>query len=284
MPSLIPIDPVELETLTDKYSDREIAKILNTSHGTICRSRKRFGISTHRQKTGLTNHRVKQDGEPLGRWDYQPSSRFKMDYFKEINSPEKAYWLGYLYADGWVSYRSGKPKEIGLACHPEDAYHLHKFREAIAYWGTIVTRTNKSSLGKNPTRLSTFRVTQQLFALYTVKAGVVQRKSNCLALTPACLTFPSHFVRGYFDGDGSLSNETFVFICNTAPWLSELMELIRVETGCVLKSLTFTSPTTGKQVVRLVGQRAHKEVIQWMYRDSTIHLDRKYEGFSRYWE
>jgi hypothetical protein len=284
MPSLIVIDPEELSRLTEQYSDRQIAEILGTSHGTIVRARKRFGISTHRQKTGVTNHRQKKEGEPLGRWEYTPELPFEMDYFRTIDRPSKAYWLGYLYADGWVSYRAGKPKEIGLACHPEDTYHLHKFREDIHYWGAIVTRTNKSSLGRTPTRLSTVRVTQQAFAQYAVEAGVIQRKSSCLSLTPSCLAFPSHFVRGYFDGDGSLSKETFIFICNTEGWLDELSSLIRSETGCELKVKVARSPTTGKQVFRLVGQRAHLDAISWMYQNSAISLDRKYEEFSRYWK
>lgn len=285
MPSLIPIDPEELNQLTDSYSDREIAKILGTSHGTIVRARARFGIQTHREKTGLTNHRKKDYGEPDGRWEFQPSGVFKADYFRSVDTPSKAYWLGYAFADGWSSFRNNKPKELGFACHPEDAYHLHRFREEIQYGGAIVTRVNQKTLAKSgKSRLSTFRVTQQAFTGYAVQAGVIQRKSSQLSLTRACLTYPSHFVRGYFDGDGSISQENFCYICNTEAWMKQLRWLIYQETGQELKAASTISPTTDKATWRLIGLRSNRSVAAWMYQSASTSLDRKYIEFSRFWK
>ena len=55
---------------------------------------------------------------------------YDVDYFKKIDTIEKAYWLGFIYADGYVSV--GKQNyEFGIELQGSDYKHLKKFNKAI---------------------------------------------------------------------------------------------------------------------------------------------------------
>jgi len=56
-------------------------------------------------------------------------------FFEEINTEEKAYWLGFLYADGYVRKRKGS--ELRLKLSTKDLSHLELFKNTIKSTNTI---------------------------------------------------------------------------------------------------------------------------------------------------
>ena len=54
------------------------------------------------------------------------SAKNVLRYFDKINTEEKAYWLGFLYADGSISSKEDKI-ELGLA--EKDLHHIEKFKQ-----------------------------------------------------------------------------------------------------------------------------------------------------------
>ena len=60
------------------------------------------------------------------------NKKFKVndDYFEIIDTEEKAYWLGFLYADGCVA-RKGNYYNIKIDQALYDYEHVLKFKEAI---------------------------------------------------------------------------------------------------------------------------------------------------------
>ena len=68
------------------------------------------------------------------------------NYFKEINTEEKAYWLGFLYADGYINNKRKQGNyKVGIAISESDKAHLEKFKNAIHYTGHIKTYPPSSS-------------------------------------------------------------------------------------------------------------------------------------------
>lgn len=62
---------------------------------------------------------------------------YNEDVFEAIDNEEKAYWLGFLYADGCVTTLGTKSVKISLQARDED--HLVKFRDFICPTLPIVT-------------------------------------------------------------------------------------------------------------------------------------------------
>ena len=116
----------------------------------------------------------------------------RSDYFDGQLDLDRSYWLGFIYADGSVSFKPRWTLTINLAAKDEE--HLRNFHAAI---GGRVSRTHAGAI-----RLL---VHSRDVCLGLGRLGVLPRKSYAPAAPPA-LTGSEHqaFLRGLFDGDGCL--------------------------------------------------------------------------------
>lgn len=120
------------------------------------------------------------------------------DYFKNIETEEQAYWLGFLSADGYVHEERG---EITLELQENDKEHIQKFAKAI--------QSNKPLMeircGENKEFLHyRFTIKCRKMVDDLKKYNVCQRKS--LTFTPPELPedFVPYWILGYMDGDGCI--------------------------------------------------------------------------------
>lgn len=112
-------------------------------------------------------------------------------YFDQINTKEKAYWLGFLYADGY----NDEQASVELALQEIDKPHIEKFKTAIHSKHRLSYKTKTKAYRIN------IRSRQLCKAL--TKYGCSNHKSYTMDIPsgiPHMLI--SHFIRGYFDGDG----------------------------------------------------------------------------------
>lgn len=147
---------------------------------------------------GRLSKNLKSDGVIVD--NKQNLVRVKDEFiFSSIDSEEKAYWLGFLYADGYVSYSGNR---IELALQKRDLEHIKKFKQFIGCSNNIVF--NKKT---NSYKIS-FR--SQQIKQDLINLGCVPRKSLILKF-PSQEQVPKdlckHFVRGYIDGDGYIGRK-----------------------------------------------------------------------------
>lgn len=150
---------------------------------------------------------------------------FKNDVFKKIDTEEKAYWLGFLYADGCI--RSGKRCGVEIGLSENDVGHLYKFRNFLDTTHKISFRKNK--LG-NSCRIS---VEDAQLHSNLIELGCTPKKSLTLTFptedqVPKCLH--KHFIRGYFDGDGGMTfteKTTSINILGTKEFLNGIKKICR---------------------------------------------------------
>ena len=126
------------------------------------------------------------------------------NYFEKIDNKVRAYWLGLLYADGYVRKRrqcDGKHKQggiVGISLKRGDEYLLEKFINDLK--STYKLRKQvKEEFVSYKLEINSSKMADDLINL-----GCVPNKS--LILLPPKLNdcLISHFIRGYFDGDGSI--------------------------------------------------------------------------------
>lgn len=211
---------------------------------------------------------------------------FNEHYFDEIDSQEKAYWLGFLYADGCVreEVKGKKYCRMTLALQPKDIEHLNKFNTAIESDYPIMTTITQLN-GKEYTR-KFLSVYSEIFINALVKHGCVQNKS--LILKPPIIndSYAIDFIRGYFDGDGSICRKRNSINCTLSflgtddllMWIAEKLDLTHYQirkakkyTEC--KELRFSKSSDVFSVYNKF----------YSFANPTCWLDRKYEKFTKYY-
>ena len=226
-----------------------------------------FGVSYSTIRNLLKRKGIKTEGNKHN----FPRDEF---YFSNIDSKEKAYWLGFLYADGCVHSNSN---EISITLKDRD--HLEKFRKAIKSNNKIGESIDKrfSSLPK----IYHFSIKDKQLKSDLIKWGCVPNKSLTLTKIPNIpRDFVSHFIRGYFDGDGSLHwlNGTKSFrisFVGTAPFLKDIQK----ELGLSL-SLGQQKGNQSKYF-QVAGRKQVPMILDYIYKDSdeNIRLTRKYKNY-----
>jgi len=197
------------------------------------------------------------------------------DYFDAITTPEQAYWLGFLSADGslisTVAHPEGNHLSVRLAAR--DKGHLVKLKEALGAHASVLDGIS-NGFGK-PTPSANLNVGSRRLMDALIALGINPRKSATVKPWDGPADLMPHFWRGLFDGDGSLAIKGpglwTAFLCGSEP--------------CVLGFLAWaheicgTSATpyfkTGCWYVSISGKYQVPKLVRAMYGDATVSLDRK---------
>lgn len=190
------------------------------------------------------------------------------NFFENIDTQEKAYWLGFLFADG---YHNGKEVVINLKA--SDGEHLEKFKNNIESNHPITYGIDKTKYQKASFRISSKKMCSDLDS-----HGCIRRKSLVLQYPkhiPPHLE--RHFVRGYFDGDGyvskSIKNKAVVFYSGSQNFVDGL---------CLAISKYNISMNKGIKNARFLktGKKSEIEKLyHFLYDDASVFLERKMTRF-----
>ena len=128
-------------------------------------------------------------------------SRIPLDlyYFDQIDDPRKAYWLGFIAADGSINKTNAK-----LTFCVKDLEILEKFKKDTKSGHKLVKterfdkRTNKIYVGYS------LQVTNAIFVGNIIKWGITNQKTDVLSFPNIKEEYYPYFIAGLFDGDGSV--------------------------------------------------------------------------------
>lgn len=205
-------------------------------------------------------------------------------YFDEINTEDKAYFLGLLFADG---YNYEKKNNIHLSLQERDRHILEIFKEKLQTNRPISISILEQHGWANSCRLS---ITNKNISNQLRRYGCTQKKSLTLTF-PSTKLIPKyllhHFVRGYFDGDGSISfykdkNEYTRYnfdITSTEKFCNSLSTVFRVYTKTKINCFRANAGKENLITSRIAttGKTKIVSILDWLYKDATIYLNRKYE-------
>jgi hypothetical protein len=155
---------------------------------------------------------------------------FNFDFFEEIDTPEKAYWLGFAFADGSLRKNSLR---FGLIVEGEK--QLKKLISAVQYSGQA--RFTKNGIYE-------LDLTHPKFAKDLREKGVIERKTWSVSYPKFLIDqLHRHFIRGVFDGDGTITTGTTHYrnkvyttpsmsICGAVPeFLQAIVNILSAEVG-----------------------------------------------------
>lgn len=219
----------------------------------------------------------------MGKRKYELNEHF----FDIIDTEEKAYWLGFLYADGYVHEKRHELK-LRLAIKDED--FLIKFRN------TLYPNKDKPLYyyKKDPNEKD--KINSCEVAINSKNISEKLKEHGCGQAKTFNLSFPKwlnddlthHFIRGVFDGDGSIclttlksgEHKTTFSIIGYKQFISELNYIIAK--NCNLnenKIIDYKGKDERIGTIAFSGCRQCIKIREYLYNDAAIFMQRKYDKF-----
>jgi len=204
-----------------------------------------------------------------------------IDYFKEINSNDKAYWLGFICADGNIKKTNNKVSLIS-----KDLEVIVGFKEAIGAENKISKReifdkrTNKTYTGYS------IQIGNEIFTQHLINLGITNNKTNVLEFPNIEEKYYSYFIAGLFDGDGSISlkginkNRLVINLISTNEMLLYIKEYILNKLNIKPKYCCDVSKNKQNVWKMYLYSDAHR-FLKFIYCDANFkyYLKRKYNIF-----
>lgn len=232
------------------YTNEKISKFFNCSSVTI---------GYHLKKRGI---QVK-----LGR---KPKYYINDSYFESIDSNNKSYILGFLYADGCKN----DDYTVTINTHKDDTELMKRFNKKLECSKPLEFYDN----------IVRFIIRNKKIVDNLTKFGVVKNKSRKIKF-PYFINnnFYSHFIRGFFDGDGCVYynkiNKSLIFKITSVskPFLLDIQKIIMAK--CDLNKTKLYRQPNDPYVLRYSGNKQAKRIFDYMYKDADLYLKRKFNRF-----
>lgn len=199
----------------------------------------------------------------------------RSDYFSKVDSPIKAYVLGLLASDGYVTF---KQNTVGLRVHSKDVALVELVRDELSPATPIRSGTLPPLPGYSTWRpYVAFSVGCAQMKADLISLGITPRKSHTVKYPELSPHLENSFILGCFDGDGCLQTAglpgrwQWHLYSASEDFLVGAREAISRHTGLELRMNTSKQ---GLHRLRLNGGRAGEVLDAWLHADVS-GLDRK---------
>lgn len=236
------------------YTTETLGKLYNVDANTISNSFKRFGFN------------VRPNGhipEP-----------FNDKFFKTITTEEQAYYLGFLMCDGSI-IDSKWSDTLRVELQVRDRYILDRFVELLGYKKHKVKTYTKPYREGQLTTTHVSIVSNNL-CQDLIEKGVIKNKKGRKQIpfgVPSYLLH--HTIRGMFDADGSINHsKKYIVLYGGGEMTHQVANLFNENLNLNRK---YESKKYKNSTPRLTisGENDYKSVVNFLYNDATIYLDRK---------
>jgi hypothetical protein len=252
--------------LSESISQKEIARLYAVHQPTISTLLRKNGIKTKRGR--LNNSRLSLD----------------VDYFKIINTTDKAYWLGFICADGTIKKSNDK---VTLAS--KDFEVIQNFRTAINSGHTIGKNTSIDKRTQKIYESWSIQIGNALFVANLINLGVTSKKSDVLNFPNIEEKYYPYFIAGLFDGDGSIflrgknKDNLGVNLISTKEVLVFIKKYM-LENFKVKGIKDWQVSVNKDNVWKLYFYKDAQKFLDFIYQDSQFpyYLKRKYDKYVKY--
>jgi hypothetical protein len=198
---------------------------------------------------------------------------FDENYFNNIDTPNKAYILGFLYSDGCVSK---KETEMIIKLHNKDKNILEKIKVEMKSEHPI-----KSIIQPNRDEQVRFSISSIDLCKKLISHGVVPAKTFIIEFPNLKNELVRHFIRGYFDGDGCISkikNKNSYRITIFTASKNFMLSLTNVMTQNNINTSVYNR--NNGFAICFGKQESIDNFYNFIYTDAEIYLERKKNKFN----
>ena len=220
-----------------------------------------------------------------------PSKRRKIndEYFDHIDTSLKAYFLGFIYADGYVVYNEARANyEFGMELQSRDKYILEKLNEEIG-GQNIIYHSNPTNILVNNKQIAhsghsdILRIYSKHLVSGLIKNGIETNKTLKDIHPIVDDKFFFDFLRGYIDGDGCYyndNNQTYMHI--TCASIVPLIYIQNKLNSFEIKTQIYTDNDRKHRLMCTSFNEMSKLVNHLYYEDGLFCLQRKYEKIKHF--
>lgn len=210
------------------------------------------------------------------------------NFFSEYNE-KSMYWAGFIAADGCIidPPKSSQSQKLQIGLCTKDIFHLKKFLKDIESNRLIrstIRYDDTTNAGIKYSSMATV-TSQQICNDLLKNFNITPRKSLTLQFPEQIFNHPlvHHFIRGYMDGDGSIGRyEQNNHLCakfaliGTKLFVEKCREILIREVG-INKESKHIYPGKNCWKFDMGGNIVVIDILNYLYKDSTIYLDRKHQ-------
>ncbi len=196
--------------------------------------------------------------------------------FFDTWNEESAYILGYIFTDGNIQWNTEKVYQaLTITAAAKDVAHLERVRNIIG--------STKPLLYAEKTKSYRMIANSKQLSLKLMKIGVVPAKSLIVEFPEIPKEYLGHFIRGVVDGGGTVrylnrkrSPYFHVTVCSgSRKFLEKMVSSIKDSIGIDANVRHHGGNT---YVVQYSCKRG-MTLAKWIYTDSTLFLNRKFEQY-----
>ena len=232
------------------------------------------GLNTIRRRMKELNLQPKS----VGSRNYQINSHV----FDNIDTEEKAYWLGFFLADACVAKSAGSRRMFRLSLKKQDEKHVRLAAKFLGFRGKF----GADNRDNHPRFMMIFNdvvlcKTLMNYGWWNYKTGKSFEILDCI---PDDLFH--HFIRGYYDGDGCISYRYRTYkngnigsqkkwYCNIVCKFSKSLEIMSDRIEKLGGPISVVRPRKSVYDIRWSNRARVSAIVDWMYKNSTVVLSRK---------
>jgi mobile intron protein len=214
--------------------------------------------------------------------------RFKVNdhYFDVIDNEHKAYWLGLLLADGFLSNSGHATESFGISLSIKDKYILEEFVKDLESTYTVKEYIGKSKFENSCTDFAYAKLlikSKQIFNKL-IEYGFTTKKSYDGVVPEEYIpdNLKIHFIRGYFDGNGGLSigSGSHLYTLDFTGTKEIITWILKYFDKENLKLQERHPDRDNNNVsIKISGDKQIYSIMNKIYKDATIYLTRKYDRY-----
>lgn len=270
------VSPIEALSIVDTYTKGVSATVLGRDWGlsrqSVVSILLGYGVKTRPQEESLETSGV----------------FINRDAFSDTNDPECAYWFGWLLSDGYIANQYGKTKRVGLSLARKDRDVVENFCKYLGLPESRVRDKTNAGFGNKALGASEVYLSHHLVSERLSRTGIEENKTF-REKVPECFKFNRHFWRGFFEGDGCISDplssrrRLSVSIIGTKDVCEDWKRFADSLDHSISSSVYKTKTPSGKTIYTTYngGREPTKILMDTLYQDVPEHLrlKRKYERY-----
>lgn len=241
----------QYESLCKKgYTKKEILEEMRISKETYF---------NYMHKTGVRPQNSKGGGGRLPRIDEH--------FFDAIDTEEKAYILGFICADGCIDTNN---RNITIAISIKDIDILEKIKKTTNCGNDIHIRPKAN--------LAVLNLSSKYLVETLSKYGVTRNKTATLPFPNIPDEMYRHFFRGHCDGDGCVHKRQVTITIGSDDFFDGYVKYLESKFNKII-----SHAHRQNSYHSVVFSRKDSDIVDWMYKDANIYLERKYESYVQNW-